>query len=103
MKVIVDLCVVPIGTNVSLSPYVAACERVFAEKGLSYTLHANGTNIEGDWDDVFTAVRQCHEVLHAMGVVRIFSTLKVGTRSDRDQTMGEKIRSVEQRLSGLRA
>ena len=102
MKVIVDLCVVPVGTGVSLSPYVAACERVLAEKGLSFTLRANGTNIEGAWDEVFTAIRQCHEVLHAMGVARVFSTLKVGTRSDRDQSMGDKIRSVEQRLSGLR-
>ena len=28
MKVTVDLSVVPIGVGVSLSPYVAACERV---------------------------------------------------------------------------
>ncbi len=47
MNVILDLCVVPIGMGVSLSPYVAACERVLAEAGLN-VLHANGTNLEGD-------------------------------------------------------
>jgi uncharacterized protein YqgV (UPF0045/DUF77 family) len=28
MKVIVDLCVVPIGVGVHLAPYIAACETV---------------------------------------------------------------------------
>jgi uncharacterized protein (TIGR00106 family) len=45
MNVIVDLCIVPIGVGVSLSSYVAACEKVFAEAGLKTALHANGTNI----------------------------------------------------------
>ena len=49
MNVILDLCIVPIGVGVSLSSYVAACERVFAEAGLKTVLHANETNIEGDW------------------------------------------------------
>ncbi len=31
MKVIVDLCVVPIGVGVHLVPYIAACERVLSE------------------------------------------------------------------------
>ena len=34
MKVIVDLCVVPFGVGVSVSRYVAACERILAEAGL---------------------------------------------------------------------
>ena len=34
MKVIVDLCVVPLGVGVSVSRYVAACERILAEAGL---------------------------------------------------------------------
>ena len=94
MKVIVELCIVPIGVGVSLSPYVAACEKVLAEAGLKTVLHANGTNIEGEWDKVFAAVRRCHEVVHAMGAPRIFTVLKLGTRTDRAQTMDEKIQSV---------
>ena len=71
MNVILDLCIVPIGVGVSLSPYVAACEKVLTEAGLKTALHANGTNIEGEWDKVFAAVRRCHEVVHEMGVPRI--------------------------------
>ena len=97
MHVIIDLCVVPLGVGVSLSPYVAACERVLHEAGLQPVLHANGTNVEGDWDTVFAAVRRCHEVVHALGAPRITTTLKVGTRIDRPQTMDDKLASVRAR------
>ena len=100
MKVIVDLCVIPIGVGVSLSRYVAACEKVLAEGGLTIQLHANGTNIEGEWDDVFAAIKRCHEVIHEMGAPRISTTIKLGTRIDRVQTMDDKIRSVQAKMSG---
>ncbi len=95
MKVIVDLCVVPIGVGTSVSSYVAACSDVIEKAGLSSKLHAYGTNIEGDWDDVMAAVKRCHEVVHDMGAPRISTTLRVGTRTDRTQTMEDKVRSVE--------
>jgi len=98
MNVIMDLCVVPIGVGLSVSKYVAQCERILKEAGLSHTLHAYGTNIEGEWDEVIAAVKRCHEVLHEMGVPRISTTIKLGTRSDRHQTMRDKIQSVETKL-----
>ena len=98
MKAIVDLCVVPLGVGLSLSPYIAACQRVLDESGLKNTLHADGTNIEGEWDEVFAAVKRCHEVIHEMGAPRISTTIKVGTRVDREQSMEDKVRSVEEKL-----
>ncbi len=99
MKVIVDLCVVPLGVGVSLGQYIAACEKVLQNAGLRTRLHAYGTNIEGEWDEVMKAVRECHETLHRMGVPRISSSLRLGTRTDREQTIEDKVRSVEERLS----
>ena len=98
MKVIADLCVVPMGVGVSVSAHVTACERVLREAGLKIHLHAYGTNIEGEWDTVFAAIKKCHEVVHAMGAPRITTSIKVGTRTDRAQTMEEKVRSVEEKL-----
>jgi uncharacterized protein (TIGR00106 family) len=98
MKVIADLCVVPMGIGVSVSREVAVCERILSEAGLKIRLHAYGTNIEGEWNAVFAAIKRCHEAVHAMGVPRISSTIRVGTRTDREQTMEDKVRSVEQKL-----
>ena len=67
--------------------------------GLHVQLHPNGTAIEGDWGSVFAAIRECHEVVHAMGTPRIYTTVKINTRTDRDQTMAEKVESVEALLA----
>lgn len=99
MKVLVDLCIVPIGVGVSLSSYIAACEKVLSGAGLKISLHSYGTNVEGEWDEVFAAVKRCHEVVHSMGAPRITTTIKLGTRTDRDQTMEDKVRSVREKLS----
>ena len=98
MNVMIDLCIVPLGVGISLSPYVAACEKVLAEAGLKTSLHAYGTNIEGEWEEVFAAVKRCHEVVHAMGAPRITTTIKLGTRTDRAQSMEDKVRSVQEKL-----
>ena len=98
MHVIVDFTLVPVGAGISLSPYVAEVERILEKSGLNHELHANGTNLEGEWDEVMAAIRRCHETLHAMGVPRIHTDIKLGTRSDRDQRMADKVASVRRKL-----
>lgn len=99
MKVIVDFCIVPMGVGLSVSKYIAECEKILNEAGLKTMLHAYGTNIEGEWDDVFNAIKKCHEHVHKIGSPRISTTLRVGTRTDRDQTMEDKMKSVQIKLS----
>lgn len=94
----VDLCVVPIGVGVHLSPYIAACQRVIEAAELSHQLGPNGTAIEGPWDDVMACVRTCHEAIHRMGAPRVYTTMKLNTRTDRHQTFLQKVESVEQQL-----
>lgn len=98
MKVIVEFTVIPIGVGVSLSEYVAVCERILAERGLTYELHANGTNVEGEWDEVMNAIKACHEALHQMGVPRLSTLVKISTRTDKDQSMADKVSSVRAKL-----
>jgi len=98
MQVIADVCIIPIGAGVSVSREVTECERILRETGLKTHLHAYGTNIEGEWDEVFAAVRKCHEALHGMGVQRVSSSIRVGSRIDKAQTIEDKIRKVEDNL-----
>jgi uncharacterized protein (TIGR00106 family) len=98
MKIIADLCVVPIGVGISLGSYIAACEKILMKAGLKTRLHGYGTNVEGEWDVVMQAIKECHEKLHEMGVPRISSTIHIGTRTDREQTIDDKIQSVLEKL-----
>lgn len=98
MNAIAEFTIIPIGVGVSLSKYVASCENVLEKTGLHYELHANGTNIEGDWDAVMAAIKACHERLHVMGVPRISTIIKIGTRTDRAQNMTDKVQSVNEKL-----
>jgi len=94
MKVIADICIVPIGVGVSLSPYITAAYQELQAAGLTTALHAYGTNVEGDYDAVMAALKRCLERIHGMGAPRITCTLKLGTRTDRDQSMEDKVASV---------
>ena len=66
----VDLCVVPIGVGVSLSPHIATRQRVVASAGLIHELGLESTAIEGHLNDVMN---------------RVYTTLKLNTRIDRHQ------------------
>lgn len=98
MKVLADISIIPLGVGTSLAPYVAACERVLRDAGLNPTLHAFGTGVEGEWDAVMAAVRRCHDTVHDMGAPRVSATIKLSTRTDREQSLEDKVRSVEGRL-----
>ncbi len=99
MKVIIDLCVVPLGVGVSVSEYVVECQRIFEAAELSHEMHAYGTNVEGEWDKVMAAVKACHEKMHEMGAPRCTSSMRLGTRVDREQTMRDKLDSVYNKMA----
>ena len=94
MFVSIDFCLVPIGVGTSLSAYIKECIEIIQKDGLSYELGPNGTAIEGDWERVFECVRKCHEKIHAHGAPRIYTTMKVNTRTDKEQKFTDKVKSV---------
>jgi hypothetical protein len=44
-------------------------------------------------------IGQCHSMLHANGVVRIQSDIRVGSRTDKRQTAKDKVKAVEKLLA----
>ncbi len=94
MWVSIDFCIIPIGVGVSLSPYIKACLPIIEEHSLDYELGPNGTAIEGEWDQVFECVKNCHLVVHSKGAKRVYTTLKVNTRTDKKQLFREKVQSL---------
>lgn len=70
MQVSVEICVVPMGTDASVSRYVAECQQVLEAAGLEPQMHAYGTNVEGEWDTVFAATKPSTRRAH-----RVYSPL----------------------------
>ena len=101
MWVSVDLSVIPLGVGTSLSPFIAACKKIIQQTGLDYELGPNGTAIEGEWEEVFSCVKACHEEVHKIGASRIYTNLRVNTRADRKHSFREKMPSVESALRSL--
>jgi uncharacterized protein (TIGR00106 family) len=99
MDVMIDLCMVPMGVGVSVSAHIARCQRELDAAGVKHTLHAYGTTVEGEWDTVMAAVKRCHQAVHDMGVQRIFTVVKIGTRIDKPQTAADKVASVRDKLA----
>lgn len=48
---------------------------------------------------VMRVIGQAHSLLHANGVVRIQSDIRVGSRTDKKQTAEDKVRAVEKLLA----
>ncbi len=91
MKATAEIQVIPIGSGVSVRAEVKRAHRILEEAGLNATLHANGTNLEGEMSDIFKVVEKIHEVLHSEGTVRIATFLKVATRTDKEPSLAGKL------------
>lgn len=98
MKIIAEVSITPIGVGVSFSEQIAECERIFKKADLKIQLHAQGTNIEGEFDDVMKAIKESIQTLHAENIPRLSTNIQLSTRIDKDQSMNDKVKSVEKRL-----
>jgi uncharacterized protein (TIGR00106 family) len=95
-----DITVIALGRpDLSASPYIAEIQKVLARQDkVRYRLHAMGTSLEGSTDDVIALVRELHEVPFGMGMERVYTVLKLDDRRDKEQTLDDKVSSVERLL-----
>ena len=94
---VVNFSIVPMDKGGSLSPYVAQVVKLVEDSGLDYHLHAMGTVVEGDWDEVFGLVRLCHEKMRS-GSTRVITTVQVDDREGAVNRLEGKRKSVETKI-----
>jgi uncharacterized protein (TIGR00106 family) len=84
----------------SASEYIAAIQRRLAgQDAVGYRMHAMGTSLEGSTEDILRVVGELHAIPFEMDVPRVYTVLKLDERRDRpDQTLDDKVASVERRL-----
>ncbi|MBA2420281.1 MAG: MTH1187 family thiamine-binding protein [Thermoleophilaceae bacterium] len=96
-----DLTVIALGRNdPSAGEYIAEIHRrLAAQDRVRYSLHAMGTSLEGTTEDILAVVGELHAVPFESGIPRVYTVLKLDERRDRpDQSLDDKVRSVEERL-----
>jgi uncharacterized protein (TIGR00106 family) len=96
-----DLTVLALGRpDVSASEYIAAIQRhLEGQEKVRYRLHAMGTELEGSTKDILDVVGELHAIPFESGIPRVYTVLKLDERRDRpDQTLDDKVRSVEKKL-----
>jgi uncharacterized protein (TIGR00106 family) len=96
-----DLTVIALGRpDASASEYIAEIQRrLAAQDRVRYVMHAMGTSLEGTTEDILATVGELHAVPFEMGVPRVYTVLKLDERRDREQTLADKVASVERRLA----
>jgi uncharacterized protein (TIGR00106 family) len=98
-----DLTILALGSpELSAGGYIAEIQRRLSDQDrVRYRMHAMGTSLEGSTGDILAVVGELHAVPFEQGVARVYTVLKLDERRDRpDQTLDDKVRSVEDRLGG---
>jgi uncharacterized protein (TIGR00106 family) len=95
-----DLTVIALGrAETSASRYIAEIQRRLERQDkVRYSLHAMGTSLEGSTADILAVVAELHAVPFELGIPRVYSVLKLDERRDREQTLEDKVESVQRLL-----
>jgi uncharacterized protein (TIGR00106 family) len=95
--VLLEFSVTPIGAGESVSPQVARCIEIVEASGLAFELHAMGTIVEGELDEVLEVMRRCIDAV-AQDNARVSCTAKLDCRRGASGRLSAKIESVERQL-----
>lgn len=95
--VLLEFSMTPLGKGESVGDYVARSLDIVEASGLDYRLHAMGTVLEGEWDEVFAVVRECYEAM-SRDCDRVTVSIKVDARKGASGRLVSKVESVEQQL-----
>jgi uncharacterized protein (TIGR00106 family) len=96
-----DLTVLALGRQgASASEYIAEIQRrLRGQERVRFQMHAMGTSLEGTTADILAIVGELHAIPFDQGIPRVYTVLKLDERRDRpDQTLADKVKSVEDRL-----
>jgi uncharacterized protein (TIGR00106 family) len=95
-----ELSVVPIGREGASSGDVIAeiRRRLEAQDRVRFRMLAMGTELEGSVEDILALAAELHRVPLESGIPRAYTVLKIDERSDKEQTLEDKVSSVEARL-----
>ncbi len=87
----------PLAKGESVSRYVARSLEIIDASGLDYRLHAMGTIVEGELDQIMDVLKKCFEAM-SVDCDRITCTAKVDFRRGHRGRLESKVASVKKKL-----
>ena len=91
---LVELSIDSLGRGAHLSKDLAEVLKIIDDSGIRYCLTPSGTCIEGDWDEVMTLVKLCHERARALSS-HVLTTIRVEDEEGAKDKLNENIASLE--------
>lgn len=95
--VLLEFSIAPLEKGDSVSKYVARSLEIIAASGLDYRLHAMGTIVEGELEQVLQVLQDCMQAM-ASDCDRITCTAKMDYRRGYSGRLESKVTSVEEKL-----
>ncbi len=92
-----EFSIVPVGVGSSIGDRLAEVLKIVDASGLPYKVNPMGTVVEGEWNEVMSLVRKCHEAIMKNGE-RALTAISIDDRKGRPNRIEEKVKSVEKRL-----
>jgi len=97
---IMEISIIPLGTyTTSFSHFVVEFQNVLKNKGIAFELTDMGTIIEGQLPQLLNILQELHEIPFEMGEKRVYTVVKIDDRRDKKTALGDKVRSVQQRIT----
>ena len=96
-----EISIYPIATKTtSVSFYIAkAIESIKNIDNLTYEINSMGTILESDdMDAINKASKNMIEVVHHLGINRVEVIVKIDSRTDKQVTMKEKLKSIKDQM-----
>jgi uncharacterized protein (TIGR00106 family) len=94
---LIEFIIVPVGSGSSIGGRLAEVLKIVDESGLPYKVNPMGTVVEGEWDELFSIVKKCHDTV-IKNEERVLTTISVDDRKGKPNRLDEKVKSIERRL-----
>jgi uncharacterized protein (TIGR00106 family) len=95
--VLLEFSIAPLEKGESVSGYVTRSLEIIDQSGLDYRLHAMGTIVEGNLDEVLAVFKKCFEAMSA-DCDRVTCSAKLDFRKGHSGRLASKVESVEEKL-----
>lgn len=94
---ILELTIIPIGHEHSISGDLAKLIKIIESSGLDYRMTAFGTLVEGSWDQLMSLAKACHFEVRKESE-RVLTMMRLDDYGERTGEIEGAVNRVEQKL-----